>query len=385
LKLRLSILLTVLSLVLPAYAGTCGNGYSWRRTVTIDHTKVPNTDQTDFPVLICFNSACTNSATAADLKTVANAGAVVGTNTNYIAATVPADVIFCDAISAGNALAFESSTYTASTGAWEVWVKIPSLSHTVDTVIYLFYGNASQTTTQDNCNTWSNNFFGVFHVPIPTTRVKDSSCSANHMTAQPSMNGTGQIDGGIDENTGGNGLNTPINVINQVLGNNPFTVSAWVNPSATGGVSGVTSLGVDSGGNTAIYLYIQSGKMIQEFASGTGKVTGSTTIGTSTWYYVASEYSTTTSKVFVNGAQDGSVAYSSANIGANSGSIGILQNAGCCRWVGQTDEHHWASGNRSTDWLTAEYNNQNDPSTFSSLGAAVNVGARRYRRISQVY
>ena len=27
------------------------NGYSYRRMVTIDHTKVPNTDQTNFPVL----------------------------------------------------------------------------------------------------------------------------------------------------------------------------------------------------------------------------------------------------------------------------------------------------------------------------------------------
>src|SRR5687768_9845668 len=44
------------------------NGYSYRRTITIDRTKVPNTDQTNFPMLI--------TGTFSYLATAANGGNV---------------------------------------------------------------------------------------------------------------------------------------------------------------------------------------------------------------------------------------------------------------------------------------------------------------------
>ena len=43
-----------------------GNGYTYSRSIAIDHTKVPNTDQSSFPVLI--------SGTYSYLATVANGG-----------------------------------------------------------------------------------------------------------------------------------------------------------------------------------------------------------------------------------------------------------------------------------------------------------------------
>jgi len=49
-----------------------GNGYSYRRAITIDHTKVPNTDQSNFPVLI--------SGTYSYLATVPNSGNVQNAN-----------------------------------------------------------------------------------------------------------------------------------------------------------------------------------------------------------------------------------------------------------------------------------------------------------------
>src|SRR5712692_7482054 len=46
--------------------------YSYERTITIDHTKVPNSDQTDFPVLV--------SGTYSYLATVGNGGKVQNAN-----------------------------------------------------------------------------------------------------------------------------------------------------------------------------------------------------------------------------------------------------------------------------------------------------------------
>ena len=49
-----------------------GNGYTYSRSITINHNKVPNTDQSNFPLLI--------SGTYPYLATVANGGRVRNSN-----------------------------------------------------------------------------------------------------------------------------------------------------------------------------------------------------------------------------------------------------------------------------------------------------------------
>ena len=61
----------------PADAQGWSNGYSYRRAITISHTKVPTTDQTDFPVLV--------SGTFSYLATTANGGNV--TNSSAVSYT----------------------------------------------------------------------------------------------------------------------------------------------------------------------------------------------------------------------------------------------------------------------------------------------------------
>src|ERR1051325_4558354 len=78
-----------------------GSGYAYRRTITIDHTKVPNTDQTNFPVLI--------SGTYSYLATTTNGGNVQNAN-GY-------DVIFASDAAGTTKLNHEVETYTAANGA----------------------------------------------------------------------------------------------------------------------------------------------------------------------------------------------------------------------------------------------------------------------------
>jgi hypothetical protein len=45
-------------------------------------------------------------------------------------------------------------------------VKIPTVSHTSDTVFYVCYGNASITTDQSTpTSVWDSDFLSVFHLP----------------------------------------------------------------------------------------------------------------------------------------------------------------------------------------------------------------------------
>src|SRR6185295_8960612 len=92
---------------------TAPNGYAYRRTITIDHTKVSNTDQTKFSVLI--------SGTYSYLATTANGGNVQNANGH--------DVIFTSDANCTTKLNHEVETYVAASGAVNYWVKIPSLSH----------------------------------------------------------------------------------------------------------------------------------------------------------------------------------------------------------------------------------------------------------------
>ena len=111
-----------------------GSGYAYRRTITIDHTKVPNTDQSNFPLLI--------SGTYTYLATVSNGGNVQNAN-GY-------DVIFTSDTGCATKLDHEVDTYNATTGAVNYWVRVPLLSHINDTTIYLCYGNSAITTDQSN-------------------------------------------------------------------------------------------------------------------------------------------------------------------------------------------------------------------------------------------
>src|SRR5438105_5271179 len=95
-------------------AAQYSNGYSSRRTVVIDHTKVPNTDQTNFPMLF--------SGTYAYLATTSNGGGVTSSS-GY-------DIIFTSDAGGNSVLPFERESYTATTGAVLYWVQVPTVSHT---------------------------------------------------------------------------------------------------------------------------------------------------------------------------------------------------------------------------------------------------------------
>ena len=115
-----------------------------QRSMTIDHTKVPST-QSNFTVLV--------SLTDPALKTVANGGHVANAN-GY-------DIGFYADSGGTTKLKWEVEKYDGTTGNLIAWVKIPSVSSSIDTVFYLMYGDSAINTDQsDPPNTWDLNFKG---------------------------------------------------------------------------------------------------------------------------------------------------------------------------------------------------------------------------------
>ncbi len=104
--------------------GDCpvGTSETYRRKITVDHTKVSNEDLSDFPLLIVFEDSA--------LKSVAHGGHVAGEEGE--------DIHFVGAD--GNRLDYEVERYDAAAGSLRAWVKIPRLSNNADTEICLCYG-----------------------------------------------------------------------------------------------------------------------------------------------------------------------------------------------------------------------------------------------------
>jgi YD repeat-containing protein len=338
--------------------------YAYRRAITIDHTKVPNTDQSNFPVLI--------NGTYGYLALVANGGNVQNTN-GY-------DVIFTSDSGCATKLNHEVESYSAATGAVNYWVKVPLVSHSSDTVIYLCYGSASVTTDQSNkAGVWDTNYKGVYHLPNGTTlSAADSTTNANNGTKGSSATAAAaQIGGGMIL-SGVNFASEHIQVTsNAGLRAGTITVSAWVKTTdATGNRYAVTE----------DYSVIRNWRLRQtatqfQFSTidtaGTEIITGSATnFSLNAWHYLVGvlDGATGTANLYV----DGSNTATSSSLGAlNTDTVDMhigQKGDGGNTWKGALDEVRYSNVARSADWIATEYNNQNLPSTFYSMSPANNGG-----------
>ena len=102
---------------------------------------------------------------------------------------------------AGNKLNHELERWDGSTGTVVAWVKVPVLSSTTDTVIYMWYGNSWVTTSQENkTGVWDANYKGVWHLKDATgANVADSTSNGNTGTPTNSPAQTASnIDGGSE-------------------------------------------------------------------------------------------------------------------------------------------------------------------------------------------
>lgn len=332
---------------------------SFSRTITIDHTKVPNTDQLNFPILV--------SIADPTLKTIANGGHVQNTN-GY-------DILFYSDAAGTSPLFWEMESYDGLAGTVKAWVQLPTVSHLTDTVFYMFYGAATISTFQSvTANVWDATYKGVWHLSEPTAANNlDSTANAN--TGVPT-NGPAQTSGKISGSLSFAGVNSYVidGFTNQPQGNVAVTLSAWVKfNNVAGGLELVSFFGTDSAVNkSGYYLYRNgAGNAVVEFGSGLGGATGVTVLAPGIWYFLAGVYDGVTNKVYVNGVQEGSVLFGAANFSGNTHTIGCYIQVGpvpALFLAGQGDEAR-VSVNRSADYLRTEFNNENSPVTFITLGA----------------
>jgi hypothetical protein len=320
----------------------------YRKNITINCSKITG-DLTNYPVLV--------SLTDSDLSSKARSDGY--------------DITFT--LSDGTRLDYEYESYDNSTGALVAWVRIPSLSSSTDTTIYMYYGHEQADDLSDPTDVWDSNFVTVWHLKEDPSdsapQIGDSTSNDNDGTTGGSMTSddqvTGKIDGSIDFDGTSDNVTMPTNGFSVSSG----TIEAWVNldsfpdPGSGEFIEYLFSHRTDPTANR-IYMRLNNDTTWGSGMGNTFDLVRGSTLSTDTWYHLVFTWNGTHVTGYLNGSLDfGPTAYSGLD---TVGNIRIMAyEVGDREWAdGTLDELRVSKTNRSADWITTEYNNMNDTSSF---------------------
>ncbi len=341
--------------------------FSYYRSVTVDHTKCGTADSSNFAVLVSISAQTY-------IKVVGSGGHVQNSN-GY-------DIGFYSDSALTTKLNWEVEFYDGTAGTLVAWVKVSTLSHTADTVFYMAYGDASISTFQGNVNgTWDSNFVGVWHLPNGTSlTANDSTSTADNGTVNGSVSATaGQIDGGALWASSGT-PNISLSNTSQISNINTFTISAWINTTFNSARAAIYSENSSTVSTTSLIFDINSDKLNLFFRSDIGDLanpSSSASVDDGTWKYVAIVRSASNAfTLYINGSADGTDSTTVGTTTVNRKNIGLALRAGSSDFPflsGKVDEVRVSKTNRSTSWLTSEYNSQSNPGTFITIGSEIPI------------
>lgn len=154
---KVFVIICILLLLLCACSGVSS---PYMKKITIDHTKVLNSDRKNFPVLI--------TVTDPALKSVSNGG--------HVSHNSGEDIFFT--LSDGKTrIANEIASYNPASGELKAWVKVPVLSASADTELYLHYGASIPDSWKSSDTVWDYHYRIVEHLDktdAPDIEVPDS-------------------------------------------------------------------------------------------------------------------------------------------------------------------------------------------------------------------
>lgn len=329
------------------------SNWQYRKKITIDHTKVAQTDQIYFPVLI--------NVTDTDVRTHAQ--------------TSGYDILFTDSTGLTQ-IPYEREQYDSTSGELVAWVQVATLSSTADTTIYMYYGNSAASDQQDlSGGVWDSNFKGVWHSNDATsTTIADSTVNANTGIKQGTT-GPLETTGKIGQAQRYDGSDSYIGVVPTGTLTGSFTVSVWAQVSDAD--IDHTIIGTRSDDDYSFdFKFVNNDTIHGDIGNGFNWITTEADVGLlysyDTWYQITYVVTTTGYSIYIDGSNAASENYSE--------DTPILFDATHRFFIGQVGyDNEWFKGAidevrisdivRSADWIQTEYNNQNDPTAFASLGS----------------
>jgi hypothetical protein len=338
--------------------------YSRRKPITIDFNQVAGpTNLPNFPVLV--------SLVDTDLR-LAPAGEVTSAK-GYDILFRGEDDTTCGGVGTSPCvLAHEIETYQGSTGTLVAFVRVPVLQTAANTIIYMYYGDAAVTCSQESsAGVWDSSFREVYHLD-ETGDYADST--ANAFTAVTKGTVTQGVAGRIGAAARFNGP-TESRVIASDGGLNAspnVTFEAWIqlNSLQTGLYTGLVTKGRD--GPEWFGLFKDNvNRLVLGWPCCGGTKPGNLVgpvLSTGTWYHAVATFNGVTKdrRLYLDGVQ---VAFDNgADLAAVPEYLRIGDDSNQDYHDGIIDEVRVSDSVRSPDWIQTSYNNQFAPGTFYAVG-----------------
>ncbi len=329
--------------------------YQFGKQIQIQSSQVAGTTPLlDFTILVSF--------TDPDLRSVANGGKVQNSN-GY-------DITFTqDDCSTG--LSHQIEKYNPVTGEYIAWVKIPSLSATVNTEISMYYGNNNVVNNPSTGLAWGTNAAAVYH--LSNNDFRDATSNGMNATNFSTANIPGKIGDARSFNGSSHYLNvaesgtTSLDVVN-------LTMSAWVFPT---NYNVVSDRGMIINKESTYEMGLQDNTGAFQAASNPGcwRWAGTRVIPLSTWSKVTIVFAGGIQKHYVNGAFIQSLNNCSNPLALNDQDLRIGARGGnggvSSYFIGNIDEVRISNREETANWIATEYNNQNTPADFYTVSAEV--------------
>ena len=346
------------------------NYFSFYKNITIDYTKVAGSGNlSDFPFLL----------------------SILDSDLHDDAQTDGDDIAFAIANSwLDHEIELFDPTYSPTEAQLIAWIRIPSLSTSVNTVVSMYYGNSTMNSRQNPVSVWNNDYKAIWHMSDdPSGTINDSTSNDNDGTTFGGLDSSDQVSSKIGGGISLDGINDYILIPHSPsidITGNQITLEAWINLAqvphqydapvmvkAPSDNNERYMLGVDGGTSPA-----RVNQRITASISGYRRydIPIAPTPGMlyqDSWTHISVVYDGTLGVserffVYINGAPI-SAQYAAGTILSTSGNLNIGRRISTSRWLyGIIDELRISSVARSDNWFTTQFNNQNDPSNFYSIG-----------------
>ncbi|NTW32294.1 MAG: DUF2341 domain-containing protein, partial [Bacteroidetes bacterium] len=331
----------------------CLTGWQYRKKITVDQTKV-DADLTNFPVLISLSSSNFNfnktRPDGYDIRFTSSDGTTL--------------------------LKYERERHDQTNSVAEYWVKVHSVSGTVNTDIYMYYGKSDATDGAEPTNVWDANFKAVYHLNQDPSgvapQIQNSTVNTYHGTSQGSMTSGDIVDAKIGKGLDFDGSDDYIDCGNLVTNYTQFTFSVWIKLNIItndyGGPWSQQSFAYPPPANSNYQMYTGSSTSSFGTCGSWSDVTSFETrvthnIGTGSWHHIVQTYDGSYVRQYDNGTEVNNASFSSKTLG-NSNSFIIGKTAGYPGFLsafylnGIVDEFIISNTARSAAWIKASYNSE---------------------------
>jgi PKD repeat protein len=342
----------------------------YRKNITIDKSRVSGT-LSDIPVMI-------NVASDNDLKNGARSDGY--------------DILFTSS-DGTTKLPHEIETYTGSTGALVAWVKVPTVTDSMNTTIFMYYGYPASPNQQNKNGVWNSNYKAVWHLKEDPSgaspQMLDSTSNANHGTSAGTMTTSDQVAAKINGGLDFDGSNDYLGTTYVQTGVTAYTIEVWIKTPTTSMQRVIVH---DRGSGAGMSLTLEVGGTYPGGPGAAGNVGygvdsnniyigrfSTSTVNDNNWHHLVGVWAAPPGtaiapaqfSIYIDGT---AAATGNAVVGSATSPLtgsGGTQLAYHQPWVtylpGILDEVRISTSSLSADWIKTEYNNQNTPSTFYYL------------------